>query len=75
MVGMIQILTYLFCVYLVFKGVEIFQIAWMSSSPQKENGMIAGAVMIAVSIIAAAAFYYLINEQAERVSGALQNIK
>lgn len=32
MVGLMQIMIYMLCVYLVFKGVEIFQIALGGSS-------------------------------------------
>jgi hypothetical protein len=35
MVGMLQIITYLPCVYLVFKGMEIYQIAKMSTSEHR----------------------------------------
>jgi len=31
MVGLMQIMIYMLAVYLVFKGVEIFQIAFMST--------------------------------------------
>ena len=56
MVGMLQILTYLLCVYLVFKGVEIFQIAWMSNRQSRAGGMMLGLLMIGLSVFLAFVF-------------------
>jgi hypothetical protein len=70
MVGMLQIITYLLCVYLVFKGVEIFQIAL--ASPRTDGShklaLILGAAMIVVSVIAAIVFTIWITDQAVGVS-------
>jgi hypothetical protein len=68
MVGMLQIITYLLCVYLVFKGIEIYQIAKMSTSEDRSAGLRLGKTMIVVSVIAAAVFYVLIDLQAEKIS-------
>lgn len=38
MVGMLQIITYLLCIYLVFKGIEIFQIANVKSREARDVG-------------------------------------
>ena len=67
MVGMLQIITYLLCVYLVFKGIEIYQIAKMSTSEDRPAGLRLGKAMIVVSVIAAAVFYVLIDLQAEKI--------
>lgn len=47
MAGMLQIITYLLCVYLVFKGFEIFQIALTGSQEQSRNAaMVIGVLFI-----------------------------
>lgn len=71
MVGMLQIITYLLCVYLVFKGIEIFQIANVKSKENEGRGLYLGTAMIIIAAILALVFYTLINSQAEAVgSGA-----
>ena len=56
MVGLMQIMIYMLAVYLVFKGVEILQIALMSNSAQKTVGMIIGVVFVLVALVAAVGF-------------------
>lgn len=70
MVGMLQIITYLLCVYLVFKGVEIFQIALASPriDGSRKVALILGAAMIVASVIAAIVFTIWITDQAVGVS-------
>ena len=70
MAGMLQIITYLLCVYLVFKGVEILQIALMSSRQDRQSGLAIGILSLAVCILAALFFYHMINLQAESMSRA-----
>ena len=69
MVGMLQIITYLLCVYLVFKGIEIFQIANVKSKESEGRGLYLGTAMIIISVIVALVFYALINSQAEAIGG------
>jgi len=60
MVGMMQIMIWLLCVYLVFKGVEIFQIAWMSArETQRRAGIMLGVIMIIVAVVASVVFIAL----------------
>ncbi len=68
MVGMLQIITYLLCVYLVYKGFEIFQIALMSNREERAAGLAIGLLAIVGSLVAAAAFIYWIDVQASRVA-------
>jgi hypothetical protein len=75
MVGMLQIMTYLLCVYLVFKGIEILQIALMSSKENRSAGIIIGIVMIVVSLIAAGIFINMIDIQAKSVSEGMRGFK
>ena len=51
MVGFLQIMIYLLAVYLVFKGVEIFQIAFVSHTMMKTRK--AGIVIGILAIVAA----------------------
>jgi len=74
MVGMLQIITYFLCVYLVFKGIEIYQIAQMSSRDDRKAGLRLGTAMILVSVIAAGIFYVLINMQAESVGSSMPRV-
>ena len=46
MVGLMQIMIYMLAVYLVFKGIEIFQIALMSSRPDRTPGLLLGGLCI-----------------------------
>jgi hypothetical protein len=73
MVGMIQIVTYLLCVYLIYKGVEIFQIAYVSQSNKRNEGIAIGIFAIVIAIIAAIVFYNMINDQATAVGNSMQN--
>jgi hypothetical protein len=42
MVGLMQIMIYMLAVYLVYKGIEIFQIALMGNSDYRVVGMVLG---------------------------------
>jgi len=68
MVGMLQIITYLLCIYLVFKGIEIFQIANVKSRENEGRGLYLGAAMIVISVIVAIIFTIWITDQAVGVS-------
>lgn len=74
MVGMLQIITYLLCVYLIFKGVEIYQIASMSNRENRTAGLRLGSIMIVVSVILAFVFYALIDMQAEKVGSSMPRL-
>lgn len=50
MAGLVQIANILLCIYLVFKGVEILQIALMSTSPQRKLGIMLGWGMVVAAI-------------------------
>lgn len=58
---MIPLIGVLLCIYLVFKGFEIFQIAYCST-PVKVVGIVIGAIAVVASIIIAAIFSYLFIE-------------
>ena len=72
MIGMIQILIYLLGVYLVFKGVEILQIALMSNRSDRTAGLIIGALAVIMALGAAGYFVNMADEQAKSVSSSFQ---
>lgn len=74
MLGMMQIMIWLLCVYLVFKGVEIFQIAWMSPRESRSGGIALGALMVVVAVIAAISFVVLEEQMAAQVTESQRNI-
>lgn len=55
---MIPLMGLLLCVYLVFKGFELFQIAWCAPQPPAA-GIVIGIAAVAVSIVVAALFGYM----------------
>ena len=69
MAGMLQIITYLLCVYLVFKGVEILQIALMSNREDRRAGIAIGILCVCICIGAARHFVGMIDAQAESMQG------
>jgi hypothetical protein len=74
MVGMLQIITYLLCLYLVYKGFEIFQIAFVSQHPKREVGIALGLLAIVGSIVASFYFINWIDSQAAAIGNNMQNV-
>ena len=68
MAGMLQILTYLLGIYLIFKGVEIFQIALMSSRPNRAGGLAIGIISIILCGLAAVTLVQWQDSQAKSMS-------
>lgn len=53
MVGLMQIMIYMLAVYLVYKGVEIFQIALMSSRHDRFPGILIGVAAFCLACVLA----------------------
>jgi hypothetical protein len=68
MVGMLQIITYLLCVYLIFKGFEILQIALASPREDKAGIIIIGVLAVVIAFAASSYFVKMIDAQAAVVS-------
>jgi uncharacterized membrane protein len=67
---MIQIIGLLLCVYLVFKGFEIFQIAYSVPENHRNNGaVLLGVLAIVASILLAAVFAFLLLASGMPVDG------
>lgn len=67
---MVQVIGFLLCIYLVFKGVEIFQIALASPRDHKSFTMVVGALSLVGSIVVAVLFAWWLLEEGQR----LQNL-
>lgn len=68
MVGMLQVITYVLCFYLIIKGAEILQIA-LASNREKRGGIITFGVLVLIAcIVAAGGFVTLQDRQAVSVS-------
>lgn len=73
MVGMLQIITYLLCVYLVFKGFEILQIGLASAREDRAAPLLIGVIFVLVSLVAAYSFWKMVDAQASSVSNRMQS--
>lgn len=56
MVGMLQIITYLLCVYLVYKGLEILQIGLASNNQNRKLMLVIGLIAFGLSVVLAVIF-------------------
>jgi hypothetical protein len=63
MVGLMQIMIYLFCAYLIYKGVEIFQIAFVSheEQPARKIGIVIG-VLATIGAVGIAGIALMLTE-------------
>jgi hypothetical protein len=59
--GFLPIIIYLLCVCLIYKGVEIYQIALMSNNENKTTGFVVGVIAIAISVIIAIIAFNMVN--------------
>jgi hypothetical protein len=71
MAGMLQIITYVLCFYLVIKGIEILQIGIASSRSSRAGPISLGACALIACIVAAGAFVAMQDEQAFSLSRAM----
>lgn len=74
MIGLIQIMIYMLAVYLVFKGVEILQVALMSSRTNRTLGIIIGILAIAIAIMVGGGLTFWAEVQAASISDRLNNL-
>ena len=73
MLGMMQIMIYLLCVYLVFKGFEIFQIAYVSPEdhPARSTSMALGIFAIIIAVCVAVGALFLEEGMARQVQTSM----
>ena len=72
MLGMMQIMIWMFCLYLIFKGIEIFQIALVSPREGKAKiaGVALGIVMVVAAGISAIVFFVLEESMAHSIQNS-----
>jgi hypothetical protein len=75
MLGMLQIITYLLCVYLVFKAVEILQIALASDGKCRVAARVIGVIALFVSIFLAMYFSNTADRHAEMLSNSMKHLR
>jgi uncharacterized membrane protein len=71
---MIQIIGLLLCVYLVFKGYEILQIAVCSPRTDRNWSLVVGAIFFLASILIAAFFAFLLLASGAQVSNQMPRL-
>ncbi len=74
MVGLMQIMIYMLAVYLVFKGVEILQIALMSPRQNRVGGILIGVVFIGIAVAAGIGFSVWADSTAQSISDRMNNV-
>jgi hypothetical protein len=70
-IGMLQILTYMFAFYLVLKGIEVLQVGLASSRVSRVGPICLGAVTLGACILAAIAFVLMQDRQATASSSPM----
>jgi hypothetical protein len=68
MVGMRQLGIYLMSIYLVFKGVEIFQLALTSARPQRGAAFLLGVLAVVASLAVAGGFVFFTEQFASSIA-------
>lgn len=75
MVGLMQIMIYMLAVYLVYKGFEIFQIAFVSKEGQTRTaGIIFGVCAIVAAVVIGFMFVFWADSMAASISDKMGNI-
>jgi NADH:ubiquinone oxidoreductase subunit 6 (subunit J) len=75
MVGMIQIVVYLLCIYLIFKAADMYQLSFAVTDPERaKTARAVGMAAILTAVIVAIVFIYWINSQAEAIGKGMQNL-
>ena len=74
MAGMLQIITYLLCFYLVVKGLEVLQIGLASNRPNRAGPVTFGVCVLIACMVAAGAFITKQDEQAGSLSRSMDNM-
>ena len=67
MIGMLQIITYLLSVYLVFKGFEILQLGITSNRDDRVAGIAIGVLFVLIAMALGLTFVHMIDAQATAV--------
>lgn len=74
MVGLMQIMIYLGCVYLVFKAFEIYMVAFTSEGDRHDSAVRFANVLIALAVIIAIGFYVWTDSQARSIQDVTRGL-
>ena len=74
MVGLMQIMIYMLSVYLIFKGVEILQIALMSGRANRTLGVIIGILVLSTAVVAAGGFSLWADQVAASIGQGMNTL-
>jgi len=74
MAGMLQIITYLLCFYLVVKGIEVLQIGLASNRPNRAGPISLGVCVLIACMVAAGAFITMQDDQAKSLSRSMDSM-
>lgn len=72
MIAYFQIIIYLFCIYLIYKGCEIFQTAYVSNPENPKSrkiGIVIGILLTVASVVVSIvtiSLMYLLDQQVEK---------
>lgn len=73
-----QIMIYLLCIYLVYKGVEIFQLAFVSSNPDKKiktAGIVIGILATAAAVFIGINAVFVTEGIVAQIGNNMPNLK
>ena len=68
---MVQVIGLLLCVYLIFKGIEIFQIAWVTDRKWYEGPIVLGVLCVVAAVAIALFFAYWLLTAGEMINNRL----
>ena len=74
MVGLMQIMIYMLAVYLVYKGIEIFQVALMSNRANRTFGLILGVGCVIVAMMAGIGFSIWADTVAQSIGDRMNSV-
>lgn len=76
MIGLMQIMIYLFCVYLIYKGFEIFQIAFVAPKENNSRPLALGIGILAIIFAIVISFFAvtITDGMAEKIGDNMRNI-
>jgi len=76
MVGLMQIMIYLLCIYLIYKGIEIFQIGLVSDNQKTKNAAMVIGILAAVgSVFIAVIAFFMTESMVGQVGKSFQNLR
>jgi uncharacterized membrane protein len=72
--GFLPMIIYLLCFCLIYKGIEIFQIALMRNNENKPIGYLVGIIAIIISVIITIKAFRNVNSLTKEVSKSIHKL-